>query len=109
MEELEDGMVFDDFLVEGDGKTWFGMGMTREEKIEARRPWCNSVIIRVVGCSVGYHYLWRRIQSMWRMRGESLLINLGNDSFIVKLTNWEEHIRALCDGPWMVGENYLHV
>lgn len=28
---------------------------------------------------------------------------------IVKLTSQEEFIRAMCDGPWMIGDNYLHV
>lgn len=40
---------------------------------------------------------------------EPLLIDLDNDFFIVKLTSREECIRALCDRPWMVGDNYLYV
>lgn len=28
----------DDPIEEGDDETWFGMGMTQEEKLEARRP-----------------------------------------------------------------------
>lgn len=110
MEELDDGMVSNyDLVEEGDGKTWFGMCMPREEKIKARRPWCNSVVIRMVGRSVGYHYIWRQIQSMWRTQVEPLLIDLGNNYFIVKLTSREECIRASCDGLWMVGGNYLHI
>lgn len=49
-EEEEDGDVSDDDVIEeGDGETWFGMGMMTEEKIEARRPWRNSLIIKLVG------------------------------------------------------------
>lgn len=110
MEEVDDGLISDDDLVEkGDGKTWFRMGMTREEKIKARRPWCNNMIIGVVGRPVGYHYLWRQIKMMWRTQMDPLLIDVGNESLIIKLTSMEECVRVLCDGPWMVGENYPHV
>lgn len=54
----------DDTIEEGDDEAWFGIGMTREEKIEARRPWRSSLIIKLIGRSIGYHYLWRRIQAM---------------------------------------------
>lgn len=29
----------DDVIEEGDDETWFGMGMTKEEEIVARRLW----------------------------------------------------------------------
>lgn len=50
-----DGDVSDDDMVEEGGKvTWFGMGMMREEKIVSRRPWRNSLIIKLVGRTLGY-------------------------------------------------------
>lgn len=46
----DDGIVSDDDVIEeGDGDTWFEMGMTKEEKIVVRRPWHNSLIIKLVG------------------------------------------------------------
>lgn len=110
LEDLDEGLISNvDHVEEGDGKTWFGMDMTQEEKIEARRPWCKNLIIRVVGYPVGYYYLWRRIQALRRTQVEPLLIDLGNDFFIIKLTCVAECVRALCDGPWVGGDNYLHV
>lgn len=46
---------------------------------------------------------------MWRTESEPILIDLGNDFSIVKLYKREEYERALLDGPWMIGENYVHV
>lgn len=40
---------------------------------------------------------------------EPLLIYYGNDFFIVKLRKRGEYERALVEGSWMIGENYLHV
>lgn len=46
---------------------------------------------------------------MWHTQDDPMLIDLGNDFFIVKLLNREEYERALSDGPWMIGDHYLHV
>lgn len=75
----------DDIIEESNNPTWFGMRMTCEEKIEVRIPWCNSLIIKLVGRSIRYHYLWHRIQAMWRTQGEPFLIDLGFTFYIVKL------------------------
>lgn len=40
---------------------------------------------------------------------KTVLIDLGNDFFIVKLTRREEDERALSEGPSIIGDNYLHV
>lgn len=87
------------FLEGGNDKAWFGMGMSREEKLEARWPWRNSLIIKLIGRSTGYHYLWRQLQAMWRTQGEPLMIDLGYDFFIVKLGGREEYDRVLTEGP----------
>lgn len=46
---------------------------------------------------------------MSRTQGGPLLIDLGFDFFIVKLGTKEEYYRDLLEGPWMIGDNYLHV
>lgn len=60
---INDGDVSDDDPIkESMDKIWFGKGMTREEKNEARTPWHNSLMIKIVRRIIGYHYLWRCIQ-----------------------------------------------
>lgn len=66
-EEEDDADVSDDDVVkEGAKQTWFGMGMMGQEKIEARRPWRNNLIIKLIGRFIGYHYLLKRIPTMWK-------------------------------------------
>lgn len=49
MEELE-GYISDDDVIEiSTDDSWIGVGMTKEEKREARRPWWNNLIIRLMG------------------------------------------------------------
>lgn len=73
----DDGDISNDHLVKkGDRVTWFRMGMTWEEKVKAWQPWRNSLIVKMVGHPIGYHYLWRQIQVMWRIAKEPLLADL---------------------------------
>lgn len=64
VEDDEGDLSDDDVVEEGDFQTWFGIGMMKEEKREARWPWRNSLIIKLVGRSIGYQFLLRRIQAM---------------------------------------------
>lgn len=95
----DDDVSADDVVKNRDDPTWFGFGITREEKIEVRRPWRNSLIIKLIGRSIGYHYLWKSIQAMWRTQEEPLLIDLGYDFFIIKQGRREKYDRALLEGP----------
>lgn len=40
---------------------WISMGMTKEGKHEARKPWRLSLIIKLVGRSIGYQFPLRRL------------------------------------------------
>lgn len=42
----------DDMLVEENGGPWFAMGMSKEEKLEARKPWQMSLIIKLLGATL---------------------------------------------------------
>lgn len=83
--------------------------MTGEEKIAAKRPWRNPLIIKLIGRTIGCQFLWRRIQAMWRTQSELMLIDLSNNYYIVKIYRREEYERTLLDGQWMIRDNYLHV
>lgn len=50
--------ILDDDISDEDEKgPWFNVEMSKEEKIEARRPWHNSIIIWLIGRNIEYHYL----------------------------------------------------
>lgn len=60
MRDGEDMVSNDDLEEEVDGP-WFSMEMSKAEKIEARKPWKMSLIIKLVGRSIGYRFLLRRM------------------------------------------------
>lgn len=84
------------------------MSMTREEKIISRRQLRRSVIIKMIGKRIGYHYLSKRLQALWNMQSTTMLIELPNGFYIVKFTNEQDYFKALLDG-WTFGDHYLHV
>lgn len=107
--EGEDEVSDDDEAGQEENGPWVQLGTTKEEKKAARQPWKYSVIIKVVGKKIGYHYLYNRIQAMWRLQSPFILIDLANDFFIVKLSTKQEQNTALFHGPWMVADHYLHM
>lgn len=64
--------------------------------------------MKLIGKRIGYHYLSKHLQVIWKIRSSMNLIDLPNDFYIVKL-NKEDYNLALLDGPWMTVEHYLHV
>ncbi|KAL4340432.1 hypothetical protein GQ457_08G019370 [Hibiscus cannabinus] len=69
----------------------------------------NSVVIRLLGRSIGYRALLNRIQSMWNPSGDMILIDLDNDYYLVRFALVEDFNKVLIDGPWMIYGTYLTV
>lgn len=106
----EDDNVSDDGMIDEESlDPWFNMGMTRSEKIKTRKRWRFSLIIKLVGRRICYHYLSKRIQAMWKPQLILTLIYLTIDFFNVKFTNKDDYNNALLNGPWMIRDHYLHV
>ncbi|KAL4283171.1 hypothetical protein GQ457_16G011860 [Hibiscus cannabinus] len=69
----------------------------------------NSVIIRLLGKSIGYRALLNRIQALWSPIGELQLIDLDNEYFLVRFALEEDFTRMLIGGPWVIYGSYLTV
>ncbi|KAL4271801.1 hypothetical protein GQ457_13G020760 [Hibiscus cannabinus] len=69
----------------------------------------KSVIIRLLGKSIGYRALLNIIQSLWNPMGEVQLIDLDNDYFLVRFAKEEEYVHVLTGGPWVIYGSYLTV
>ena len=62
-----------------------------------------------MGRPLGYRALQTRLASIWRPTGTTHLIDLGYGYFIMRFDVLKDYQDALMDGPWFVGDNYLHV
>ncbi|XP_031124199.1 uncharacterized protein LOC116026910 [Ipomoea triloba] len=83
--------------------------VTKAEKERLRRPWWRSLIIHVLGQSVGYSYLLRRLQVLWKPEEQMELIALAHDYFLVKFDSQRDLDFARFEGPWIIMGHYLVV
>ena len=50
-----------------------------------------------------------KVAGIWRPTGTTHLIDLGYGFFIMRFDVLKDYHHALMDGPWFVGDQYLHV
>ncbi|XP_019161966.1 PREDICTED: uncharacterized protein LOC109158503 [Ipomoea nil] len=83
--------------------------LTKKEVEEIRASRRKTLIIKVMGRSVGYAYLLRRHVTMWKPKGSMDLIAIDNDYFLVRFGLVDDLEFAMFEGPWMVLDHYLLV
>ena len=83
--------------------------LSKEEKARFRRPWKQTLIIKLLGRSIGYHLLLRKIQELWRPSAAVDLVALDNGLFMAKFSSMEDHDFSSSGAPWMIFDHYLIV
>ncbi|KAE8704604.1 hypothetical protein F3Y22_tig00110450pilonHSYRG00928 [Hibiscus syriacus] len=69
----------------------------------------QTVIVRMLGKSVGYRALWNKIHTLWKPQGKIQMIDLENEYYLIKLELESDYITALIEGPWVIFGQYLTV
>lgn len=80
-----------------------------EEKRRIRMPWKKTLIVKVLGWHVGYAFLIKCLNILWKIQSELTLADLGNDFFLARFLNEDDYDFAFFEGPWMVVDDYLTV
>lgn len=83
--------------------------VTKAEKERLRRPWRQSLILRVLGRKVSYSYLLQRLKTMWKPEANFDLIALDQDYFVAKFESRRDYEFAKFEGPWIVLGHYVIV
>ena len=68
-----------------------------------------SVIVNLLGRTIGYKVLYNRIMALWKPSGEVRITDLDNGYFLVTLENYEDRVNALTKGPWTILGHHLTV
>ncbi|KAJ8769549.1 hypothetical protein K2173_005152 [Erythroxylum novogranatense] len=66
------------------------------------KQWEKAVILKVLGCRVGFTMLSNRLCLLWKLRGNVKMVDLDNDFLLVKFQEEGEYIRVLTEGQWTV-------
>ena len=69
----------------------------------------NSVIVKLLGKSIGYKTLHSRIVSLWKPTSDFQIVDLENGYFVVHFEDPNDRLIALTKGPWTVMGHYLTV
>lgn len=80
-----------------------------ERKSKMRNQWTKALIVKVIGRTVGYHFLHSRLVGMWKPTGKLDCVALGADFFLIKLYLKEDYVKILSGGPWFVGGHFLSI
>lgn len=89
-------------------KAW-EITVTAKMKCKMAGPWQTSVILKLMGKQLGYRALQSRLAGIWRPIGNMQFIDIGYGFYIMKFEALKDYHHALMDGPWFVGDQYLHV
>ena len=111
-EDIEQQIQLDDTqpgVDDGQTDDTWEIRLTPELKNQLAGPWKISVILKLIGRPLGYQALQTRLADIWRPTGTTHLIDLGYGFFIMHFDVLKDYHHALMDGPWFVGDQYLHV
>ena len=83
--------------------------LSKEEKIQMRRPWKSALILKMFNGKLGYMALMRRLKKKWSLKGDMTLTDIGCKFYIARFTNQDDYHHVLTQGPWMIEDNYLTI
>ncbi|KAA3485757.1 reverse transcriptase [Gossypium australe] len=69
----------------------------------------STVIIKLLGRSIGYAALSNRLNSLWNPSKSFHLMDIENGYYLVKLHSIHDYTKVLSQGPWLVYGQYLTV
>lgn len=78
-----------------------------EERRNLCKPWRRAIIIKLLGRTVGYRYLYARLTKIWNPSSNFELIDLQKEFFVVRFAEKSDYHKVLFDGPSMVLGHYL--
>ncbi|CAN1170989.1 hypothetical protein LINPERHAP2_LOCUS29303 [Linum perenne] len=78
------------------------LNLSDEFKDKLCKPWSNTVVVRLLGKSIGYSYLCHRLHAIWKPFGNLHIVDLDRNCFLVKFANEQDYFKALTGGPWKI-------
>lgn len=102
----DDDSVPEDFI---DNPQCPAILLSKEEKIQMRKPWRSALILKMFNGKLGYMALMRRLKKKWNLKGGMVLTDIGCKFYIARFTNMEDYQYVLTQGPWMIEDHYLTI
>lgn len=81
--------------------------LTKETKNRIRKPWSKTIIVKLVGRSVGFNYMQSKLSQLWIPSGRMDCVDLTHGFFLVQFYVKEDLESVLEKGPWFIGDFFL--
>ncbi|CAL1359605.1 unnamed protein product [Linum trigynum] len=81
---------------------------TAEERTYCRN-FRSALVVKALGRTVSYTAVSLRLNTIWAKAGGIQVTSMKNNYFLVHFTSGLDYDRAVTNGPWMIGQNYLSV
>ncbi|XVF18911.1 hypothetical protein REPUB_Repub11eG0064400 [Reevesia pubescens] len=81
--------------------------LSKVEKKMIRSPWRNTLIVKLLGMSIGYNYMCNRVKKIWYLVGDFHAVDLEDGFHCFKFSNETYFSHVLLRGPWMIADHYL--
>lgn len=81
--------------------------LSKEKRKELRKPWQNSLIVKLLGKRIGLNLLKDRLGKLWQPSGEIEVIDLDFEFFVVRFSDRVDYAHAFSGGPWVLMGHYL--
>ena len=85
--------------VEGLHNGLLAVKLSSEMRKQIRSKWAYALIVKVVGRTVGFHFLCNRVMSLWKPAGRLDCVDLGKDYFLMRFGLVEDYNNVLNGGP----------
>ncbi|XVE79881.1 hypothetical protein DITRI_Ditri14bG0092700 [Diplodiscus trichospermus] len=66
-----------------------------EKKHRLHRQWSRALIVKLIGHSVGYNFIFRRLKAIWHVVLAMDVIDVGNDCYIVRFADSREYEKVI--------------
>ncbi|KAJ1406797.1 Zinc finger, CCHC-type [Sesbania bispinosa] len=83
--------------------------LSKSERIGTCIPWKRALIIKLLGKKVSLKFLQGRLQNLWQPKDRMEVIDIDNEYFVVRFSNWSDLSRVYEGGPWVIMGHYLVV
>lgn len=110
-DDFMEGYDVDDDDLEGEGEDdplCLTIRVTREDHLRMYKPWRKALLVKLLGMSIGYGYLSKRLKELWKPKHSLEIITLDNEYFLAKFSDSDDYEHAL-KGPCMIVDHYLMV
>lgn len=82
---------------------------SKQERERLEKRWSRALIIKLLGASMGFMQMKKKVQQMWGKLGKVELSDIGNDYMIASFSDIDDYYFALEGGPWTIFNHYLTV